>query len=89
MITVRKPMVALYVERFSQQWVVRNSEGNFWIVPSVKNPWEHRQQFHPTEESVLNRFPVNIYICLIFGFGQRKKGGPVCGYLGQKSYLSG
>ena len=71
MITVRKPMVALYVERFSQQWVVRNSEGNFWIVPSVENLWEHR------------------HICLIFGFGQRKKGGPVCGYIGQKSYLPG
>ena len=57
MTMIRKPPVALFVERFSQQWVVRNSEGNFWIVPSVENLWEHRQQFHPTEESALEPVP--------------------------------
>jgi hypothetical protein len=36
MITVRHRKVALYVERSSQQWVVRDPEGNFWSVPPSK-----------------------------------------------------
>jgi hypothetical protein len=57
MITVRKQTVALYVERSSQQWVVWDPEGNFWIVPSVENPWQHRQVFYPTEETDLEPVP--------------------------------
>ena len=50
---VTKRLVALFVEKSSQQWVMRDSEGNFWIVPSGKHPWDHRQPFYPTEESQL------------------------------------
>ena len=57
MITVRRPTVALYVERSSQQWVVRDPEGNFWIVPSVENSWDNRQPFYPTEETELEPVP--------------------------------
>lgn len=57
MIVVKKRLVALFVDRPSQQWVVRDTEGNFWIIPSVKNPWQHRQPFHPTEESELESVP--------------------------------
>ena len=35
MLTLRKNVVALYVDRSSQQWIVLDAEGNFWIVPSV------------------------------------------------------
>lgn len=57
MAVLRKPMVAVYVERSSQQWVVRDPEGNFWIVPSVENPWNHRQPLYPTEETELEPVP--------------------------------
>jgi hypothetical protein len=48
MITVRRSTVALFVERSAQQWVVRDPDSNFWIVPSVENSWDHRQPFYPT-----------------------------------------
>lgn len=57
MITVNKRLLALFVERSSQQWVVRDPEGNFWIIPSGKNPWDHRRPFYPTEESELEPVP--------------------------------
>jgi hypothetical protein len=57
MIGVNKLRVALFVERSSQHWVVRDPEGNFWILPSTENAWETRQPFSPTEESDLEPVP--------------------------------
>lgn len=57
MTTERKQVVALFVERVSQQWVVRDPEGQFWLVPSVEDPWDHRQPFDPTEEMDLEPVP--------------------------------
>ena len=57
MITLKKRVVALFVEKSSQQWVVRDPEGNFWIVPSVEHAWDNRQPFYPTEESALEPVP--------------------------------
>ena len=37
--TGTKRMVALFVERLHQQWVVRDPEGNFWLLPAVDDPW--------------------------------------------------
>ncbi len=53
MIAVKKQMVALFVDKSSQQWVVRDADGNFWLLPTGENPWGHRQSFDPTEESDL------------------------------------
>jgi hypothetical protein len=55
--TLRKQVMALFVDRQSQQWIVRDPQGNFWIVPSVENAWDHRQPFQPTEESDLEPVP--------------------------------
>ena len=44
---------ALFVDRSSQHWVVRDPKGNFWIVPSVENPWNHHQSF--LDETKLRR----------------------------------
>ena len=55
MIAVRK--LSLYIDRSNQQWIVRDPDGNFWIVPSGDNPWEHRQPFTPTEETELEPIP--------------------------------
>jgi hypothetical protein len=48
----------LYVDRFSQQWIVLDPDGNFWIVSCFEdNPWERRQPFYPTEETELEPVP--------------------------------
>ena len=47
----------LYVDRTTQQWVVLDSDGNYWTVPPIGNPWEHRQPFHATEQTELERVP--------------------------------
>jgi hypothetical protein len=57
MLTSGKRVLALYVDRASQQWVVLDPEGNFWIVPSDDSPWEHRQPFCPTDETDLEPVP--------------------------------
>jgi hypothetical protein len=57
MMTLKKQTLSLYVDRASQQWIVRDSEGNFWIVPVVDDPWEHRQPFYLTEEMELEPVP--------------------------------
>lgn len=44
-IVVRKQVATLYVDRSTQQWIVRDPEGNFWNIPSVDNAWEHRTPF--------------------------------------------
>lgn len=58
MLTLRKNVTTLFVDRTSQQWIVLDPDGNFWIVPSVEeNPWNQRQPFYPTEDSELEQVP--------------------------------
>jgi hypothetical protein len=56
-LTVGKHAVALYVDRSTQQWIVRDPEGNYWTVPSVENAWEHREPFDPTKGTDLEPIP--------------------------------
>jgi hypothetical protein len=59
MLTPRKRAMTLYVDKSSQQWVVLDPDGNFWIVPNVdeKSPWDGRQPFNPCEETELEPVP--------------------------------
>ncbi len=58
MITIENRRAGLFVDRARpQHWIVRDPEGNFWIVPPVENPWERRQPFEPTEETELESVP--------------------------------
>ncbi len=57
MATARKCVMALYADRASQQWIVRDPDGNFWIIPLADDPWKHREPFHPTEETDLEPVP--------------------------------
>ena len=57
MMTLTKKVWDLYVDRSSQQWIVRDLEGNFWIIPSVENSWDHRQPFELTEDANLEPIP--------------------------------
>ena len=54
MISSPSRTVAIYVDRAcTEHWIVRDPDGNFWIVPSVENAWEYRRPFEPTEETAL------------------------------------
>jgi hypothetical protein len=57
MISVRKQVAAIYVDRSSGQWIVRDSDGNFWSLPSTATPWDDRQPFIPAEENELEPVP--------------------------------
>ena len=57
MITLSKHMASIFVDRSSQQWIVRDPEGNFWIVPVVDDPWDHRQPFDLNDEIELEPVP--------------------------------
>jgi hypothetical protein len=64
MIYEMKTAVAIYVDRSRQQWVVRDREGNFWLLPPTENSWEDRQPFQPTEETELEPVPGH-YRCML------------------------
>ena len=57
MLATRRGSVALYVDRATQQWVVRDPDGEFWLLPSVDDCWEHREPFQLTEEAELEIIP--------------------------------
>ena len=57
MLAASKRVVALYVDKASQRWIVRDAEGNFWSLPSTDNPWDKRQPFIPAEETELEPVP--------------------------------
>jgi hypothetical protein len=57
MISPRRQRAVLFVERSSQQWIVQDPEGNFWLLPYVDNAWSQRQPFYPTEETELELVP--------------------------------
>jgi hypothetical protein len=58
MIEGRKPILALYVDRSTQQWIVLDPQGNYWLVPQGEdNGWDRRQPFYPTEQSELEPVP--------------------------------
>jgi hypothetical protein len=57
MVTESKRGAALYVDKASRQWIVRDPEGRFWSLPSTGNPWDERQPFSPAEETELEPVP--------------------------------
>jgi hypothetical protein len=56
---VLRRRVAIFVDRYSQQWIVQDPEGQFWLVPTVEDPWRHRQPFEFTEETQLESIPAH------------------------------
>lgn len=57
MLTLRRNEVKIYVDRNSQQWIVLDSDGNFWRLPLTEIPWDDRQPFTPAEETELDPIP--------------------------------
>jgi hypothetical protein len=56
-ITLRKRAVALFADRSSLRWIVRDPEGNYWRLPPVANAWDHREPYQPTQDSDLEPVP--------------------------------
>ena len=52
-----KQRVCIFVDRASQQWIVRDPDGRLWIVPLADDAWEQRQPFTPTDDSELELIP--------------------------------
>ena len=57
MLATTKRVLTLYVDRRAQRWIVRDPEGNFWIVPPVDDAWEHREPFELAEDTNLEPVP--------------------------------
>lgn len=57
MTTLRKLRVSIFVDNFSQRWIVRDPDGTFWILPTGENPWDHREPFVLTAECDLTPVP--------------------------------
>jgi hypothetical protein len=42
MVASEKQMVTIFVDRACpERWIVRDAEGNFWLVPPTAHPWDH------------------------------------------------
>lgn len=57
MMHVTKTKVTLFVDRSRQQWIVRDGDGNFWLLPADEDPWERRQPYQPTDAAELEPVP--------------------------------
>jgi hypothetical protein len=49
--------VAIYVDRADGRWIVRDTTGSFWILPTTDTPWDDRQPFVPGEGTELELVP--------------------------------
>jgi hypothetical protein len=56
-LAMEKRTLAIYVDRSVQRWVVRDPEGNFWILPPGEDSWGRRMPFLPVDESGLEPVP--------------------------------
>jgi hypothetical protein len=64
MMVVNQRKMSIYVDKFSQQWIVRDADGAFWIVPAEEEGWKHREAFTPTDETELEPVPGHYHYLL-------------------------
>ena len=57
MLAVRKHPIALFVDGTNQQWVIRDPEGKYWILPGGNDAWDNRQPFQLTADTELEPIP--------------------------------
>jgi hypothetical protein len=50
-------VVALFVDRRTRQWVVRDPTGDLWRLPSVDDSWDQREVFELTDDADLECVP--------------------------------
>jgi hypothetical protein len=69
MISAAKRTAAIFVDRAcTEHWIVRDPDGNYWIVPSMDNAWEFRRPFQPSEETDLEMVPGHYKVMLNLPF---------------------
>jgi hypothetical protein len=61
---VKQTKLSLYVDRSSQQWIVRDADGAFWSVPVDEDGWKNREPFTPTEDTELEPVPGHYHYLL-------------------------
>jgi hypothetical protein len=54
---ITKHKIRLFVDKASQQWIVQDIDGTFWVLASHDNPWEQRQAIQSTEQLQLEPVP--------------------------------
>jgi hypothetical protein len=52
-----KAAVTLYADKTARQWIVRDRDGKFWVLPLGDDPWENRQPFDVSEDVELEPMP--------------------------------
>jgi hypothetical protein len=57
MLAMTRRALALFVDRATRAWIVRDGEGNFWTLPSGPNSWERREPFTWSADSDLTPVP--------------------------------
>ncbi|MBX3437118.1 MAG: hypothetical protein KF861_06485 [Planctomycetaceae bacterium] len=57
MLSVRKQTVSLFVDRISQRWIVRDPDGQFWVIPSGYEGWALREPLDPNGDFDLEPIP--------------------------------
>jgi hypothetical protein len=57
MLATTKRALTLYVDHATQQWIVLDPEGRYWVVPSRDNAWEYREPFVLAEDTNLETVP--------------------------------
>lgn len=57
MLTIKQRIVSLYVDRASRQWIVRDADGDFWLIPVSEEAWKQRRPFTPSESTDLEPVP--------------------------------
>ena len=58
MISPPSRLATIFVDRACRgHWIVRDPDGNFWMVPSCENAWACRQPFQIMEDTELERVP--------------------------------
>ncbi|MBL8824057.1 MAG: hypothetical protein JNJ77_15830 [Planctomycetia bacterium] len=54
---VTKQRIKLFVDRNELCWVVMDSNGQFWTLPTGDNPWENRKLYQPSSSDKLEPVP--------------------------------
>jgi hypothetical protein len=57
MLTEERALPSLYVDRHSQQWIVRDPDGRFWVLPLATSAWDDRQPYEASADSELESIP--------------------------------
>jgi hypothetical protein len=57
MTTLTRTSISLYTDRTTKQWVVRDTEGNFWLVPACEDGWARRERIEVSAQMELEPVP--------------------------------